>query len=97
MAFSQQAAAVMRDARHEPDWGGIALLFTDVHAQAAASVPIELAGGPPPCGTGSHWPSDTYSLSDGEKTAMLAEPPWHALDGGPEVARARWNATVSGR
>jgi GAF domain-containing protein len=46
VAFSQRAPAVMRDARREPDWGEIALLFADVEVRAAASVPIELAGGP---------------------------------------------------
>ena len=45
-AFSQRAPAVMRDAHREPEWGEIALLFSDVQVRAAASVPIELAGGP---------------------------------------------------
>jgi hypothetical protein len=31
--------------RHEPNWGEIALLFSEVEVRAAASVPIELAGG----------------------------------------------------
>jgi hypothetical protein len=46
VAFSQRAPALMRDARHEPGWGEISLLFSDVQVEAAASVPIELAGGP---------------------------------------------------
>ena len=46
VAFSQRVPAVMADARHEPEWGEISLLFSDVDVRAAASVPIELAGGP---------------------------------------------------
>jgi hypothetical protein len=46
VAFSRRAPAVMCDVRQEPEWGEIALLFADVEVRAAASVPIELAGGP---------------------------------------------------
>ena len=46
VGFSQRAPAVMGDARHEPNWGEISLLFSEVEVRAAASVPIGLADGP---------------------------------------------------
>jgi hypothetical protein len=46
VGFSQRAPAVMGDARYEPNWGEISLLFSEVEVRAAASVPIGLADGP---------------------------------------------------
>src|SRR4029450_7822877 len=46
VAFSQRMPAVLTDARRGVGGGEITLLFSDVEIQAAASVPIELGGGP---------------------------------------------------
>jgi hypothetical protein len=70
VAFSQGAPAVMRDARRERGWGEIARVFTDIEVGAAASVPIELAGGP--IGTLDLYAGRPRDWDQGEIAAMQA-------------------------
>jgi GAF domain-containing protein len=70
VAFSQRAPAMMRDARAEPDWGEISLLFSDVKICAAASAPIELGGGP--IGTLDIYAAEPRDWNQSEISALQA-------------------------
>jgi signal transduction protein with GAF and PtsI domain len=70
VAFSQRGPAVMADTRHEPDWGEISLLFSDVEIRAAASAPIELAGGP--IGTLDIYSAEPRDWNQSEISALQA-------------------------
>jgi GAF domain-containing protein len=70
VAFSQRAPAMMRDARAEPDWGEISLLFSDVKIRAAASAPIELGGGP--IGTLDIYAAEPRDWNQSEISALQA-------------------------
>ena len=47
VAFSQRAPAVMADARHEPNWGEMVLLFTDVPGPGRDQRTLELYAAEP--------------------------------------------------
>ena len=70
VAFSQRAPAMIRDARAEPDWGDISLLLSDVEIRAAASAPIELAGGP--IGTLDIYAAEPRDWNQSEISALQA-------------------------
>jgi GAF domain-containing protein len=70
VAFSQRGPAMISDARHEPDWGEISLLFSDVEIRAAASTPIELAGGP--IGTLDIYAAEPRDWNQSEISALQA-------------------------
>jgi signal transduction protein with GAF and PtsI domain len=70
VAFSQRVPAVISDARHEPEWGEITLLFSDVQIEAAASVPIELTGGP--IGTLDVYAGEPHNWDPSEISALQA-------------------------
>jgi GAF domain-containing protein len=70
VAFSQRAPAMIRDTRTEPDWGDISLLFSDVEIRAAASAPIELAGGP--IGTLDIYAAEPRDWNQSEISALQA-------------------------
>ena len=70
VAFSQRTPAMIRDARAEPDWGDIGLLFSDVEIRAAASAPIELAGGP--IGTLDIYAAEPRDWNQSEISALQA-------------------------
>ena len=88
VAFSQRAPAVMRDARAEPDWGEISLLFSDVQIRAAASAPIELGGGP--IGTLDIYVAEPRDWSQSEISALQAYAgSWQACSPLPPRRRSR--------
>jgi transcriptional regulator with GAF, ATPase, and Fis domain len=70
VAFSQRAPAMIGDARAEPDWGEISLLLSDVEIRAAASAPIELAGGP--IGTLDIYSAEPRDWNQSEISALQA-------------------------
>ena len=70
VAFSQRVPAMIRDARAEPDWGDISLLLSDVEIRAAASAPIELAGGP--IGTLDIYAAEPRDWNQSEISALQA-------------------------
>jgi hypothetical protein len=70
VAFSRGVPAVMHDARRERGWGEIAWVFTEIEVGAAASVPIELAGGP--IGTLDLYADRPRDWDQGEIGAMRA-------------------------
>src|SRR4029450_5131749 len=90
VAFSQRGPAMISDARHEPDWGEISLLFSDVEIRAAASAPIELAGGP--IGTLDIYSAEPRDWNQSEISALQA----YAGVGGSLLGSAA-QAQVKGR
>ena len=88
VAFSQRAPAMMRDARAEPDWGEISLLFSDVKIRAAASAPIELEGVP-----SAPWTSTRPNPGTGTRARSAPSRPtpawWPACSARPPKPRSR--------
>jgi hypothetical protein len=83
VAFSQRAPAMIRDARAEPDWGEISLLFSDVEIRAAAAPRSSWPGVPsapwtstrPNRGTGTRARSAPSKPTPGWSPACSARPP----------------------
>ena len=84
----QRAPAMMRDARAEPDWGEISLLFSDVKIRAAANAPIELGGGP--IGTLDIYAAEPRDWNQSEISALRPTPAWWpACSARPPKPRSR--------